>query len=59
MMPEDLLPYSEEQMTELYELFQLLKATDDIPKPQDVELGINPLYSWLESMFDNKEAKEV
>jgi hypothetical protein len=52
------LPISEEQITELYDLFQLLKATDDIPKPQEIEAAITPLYNWLESMFDTVEVKE-
>lgn len=49
--------YTEEQIIALFDLFQTLKASNDIPKPSDVEESITPLYNWLESMFETQEVE--
>lgn len=48
---EELTP---KQVKRLHLLFVVLKNTNDIPKPENVESSITPLYNWLES-FENTE----
>ena len=49
--------YTEEQIVALFDLFQLLKKINNVPKPLDVEESITPFYNWLESMFETQEVE--
>lgn len=49
--PED-VKYSKADLSRLKVAFYALKAIEKINKPADVESAINPLYNWLESLFE-------